>query len=317
MVIWQNGEFVTWEKATVHVLTHALHYGSAIFEGIRAYRTKNGGTSIFRLDAHLQRLFNSAKIHMLDVPWTAGELSTACQDLLRLNKLNEAYLRPIIYIAAAETPTQGKKTNRLSVDPTGLPIHAAIGAWKWEDYLGTSHKEPHHMVGTDKGVKTIVSSWQRIDSNTLPPAAKTAGNYVNSVFAQREARLANAHEAILLNKAGMVTDGSGENIFVVKNGKLLTPPLSAGCLEGVTRDSLLTLARDLSIPTAEPDLPRTDLYTADEAFFSGTAVEMAPIASVDGRTLHAPGPIFEKLRKTLNTVIRGETTDYAEWRYPV
>jgi len=295
-LIWMNGKFVGWDEAKIHILTHGLHYGSGVFEGIRCYETKKG-PAVFRLKDHIKRLFDSAKVIMMEIPFTMEEILEAVKETVRVNKLNECYIRPIAYYGYKE----------MGLNPMNNPVDVAIACWPWGTYLGEE--------GLKKGVRCKVSSWRRIDSCMLPPLAKLTANYANSILAKLEALNCGYEEAILLNFNGKVAEGPGENIFIVKNGKLITPPFSAGALPGITRDSVITLAKDQGILTIETDILREQLFLADEAFFTGTAAEITPIREIDGRVIGdgSRGPITERLQSEFFKVVRGENKKHLEW----
>ena len=293
-VIWMNGELVPWNDAKVHVLTHSLHYGLGVFEGIRAYETSTG-PAVFRLTPHIKRLFNSAKIYMLDIPFTVDEMIQATKDTVRENGLNSCYIRPIVYLGYGE----------MGLNPLPCPVDVSIAVWEWGAYLGDE--------GIKHGVRMKVSSWVRHNVNSMPPAAKGTGMYINSSMAKVEALKAGYDEAILLSPQGYVSECTGENIFIVKDGAIYTPPVSAGALEGITQDAVRTIAGDLGIPYAEANIVRSDLYTADEAFLSGTAAEVVPIRSVDDRELGEPGPITRRIQDVFFKAVRGELEQYKEW----
>ena len=292
--IWMNGELVDWDKAQVHVLTHGLHYGSGVFEGIRAYETADG-PAVFRLTEHIQRLFNSAKILGMEIPYTVDELIDATKQTVAATGLSSCYIRPIAYLGYGE---MGLNTLPCSVD-------VAIACWPWGAYLGDD--------AVTKGVRLKTSSWTRHDHNTMPPAAKTTGNYVNSSLAKVEAIKAGYDEAVMLAPNGLVAECSGENIFVSRHGKLITPPLSAGALEGITQSTVLTLARDLGFEAVVDNIARTDLYIADEAFVCGTAAEVSSVNSVDDREIPCPGPMTAAIAETYHRAIRGEVEKYRGW----
>jgi len=292
--IWLNGEFVDWDKAQIHVLTHALHYGSGVFEGIRAYETPNG-TAIFRLTEHIERLAKSSKIYLMPLPYSIEELVEATKELVRINKLKSCYIRPIVFRGYGE----------MGLNPLNSPVDVAIAAWSWGTYLGDD--------GLKNGIKAMISSFRRIDPNSLPPAAKATGQYINSILAKLEAIYSNYEEAILLDSRGFVSEGTGENIFVVKNGVIHTPSTASSILEGITRDTVITLARDLGYEVVERDLVRTDLFLADEMFVTGTAAEITPIREVDKREIGKPGPITLILQKKFFEVVKGEDDGYAHW----
>ncbi|MCC7077558.1 MAG: branched-chain amino acid transaminase [Acidimicrobiia bacterium] len=290
-----NGEFVEWEDAKVHVLSHALHYGYGVFEGIRCYETSDGRPAVFRLTDHMRRLERSAKIHLMDLPYSVTELVEATKETISRNGIKECYVRPIAFSGYGN----------MGLNPIGSPIEVAIAIWGWGTYLGEE--------GIEHGVRAKISSFKRLDANILPPAAKACGNYVNSILAKTEAVKAGYDEAILLNHAGFVTDGSGENIFVVDDGVVITPPTAEGPLDGITRDSVVRIARDLGFEVREERLVRSDLYLADEAFFSGTAAEVVPIREVDDRVIGEPGPVTKKLQETFFAALRGDVEQYRGW----
>jgi branched-chain amino acid aminotransferase len=292
--IWMNGELVPWNEAKVHVLTHSLHYGLGVFEGIRAYETSTG-PAVFRLTPHIKRLFNSAKIYMLDIPYTIDELIQATKDTVRENGLNSCYIRPIVYLGYGE----------MGLNPLPCPVDVSIAVWEWGAYLGDE--------GIEHGVRMKVSSWVRHNVNSMPPAAKGTGMYINSSMAKVEALKAGYDEAILLSPQGYVSECTGENIFIVKDGAIHTPPVSAGALEGITQDAVRVIAHDLGIPYSHSNIVRSDLYTADEAFLSGTAAEVVPIRSVDDRELGEPGPITRRIQEVFFKAVRGELEQYREW----
>ncbi|CAB4900629.1 MAG: branched-chain amino acid transaminase [Actinobacteria bacterium] len=292
--IWMNGKLVDWADAQVHVLTHTLHYGTGVFEGIRAYETANG-PAIFRLTEHIERLFNSAKILMMDMPYTVEEIIDATKETVRSTGLPSCYVRPIAYYGYGE---MGLNTLPCKVD-------VAIACWTWGAYLGDD--------AVTKGVRMKISSWTRHDHNTMPPAAKTTGNYVNSSLAKVEALKAGYDEGIMLNRAGLVSECTGENIFVSRGGKLITPPLSSGALEGITQSSVATIARDLGIEVTVGDIARSDLYIADEIFVCGTAAEVSSVNSVDDRAVPCPGPKTKAIAETYAKAVRRELPEYAHW----
>ena len=294
--IWFNGELVEWDKATIHVLSHALHYGSAVFEGIRCYETPRG-PAIFRLKEHTRRLFDSAKIYRMPIPFTPDAINAACKEVVAANKLASAYLRPIAFRGYGE----------LGVDPRPNPVEVAVAALNWGRYLGDEALE--------QGVDVGVSSWWRMAPNTLPAMAKSAANYMNSQLIRLEAAEHGYSEGIALDTAGYVSEGSGENIFLVRDGKVITPPLGASVLPGSTRDTVVTLAAVLDIEVIEERIPREALYIADELFFTGTAAEVSPIRSVDGIQIGAGrrGPITEQLQSAFFDLISGEIEDRWGW----
>jgi len=292
--IWMDGEFVNWDDANIHILTHTLHYGCGVFEGIRAYQTDRGA-AVFRLRDHIERLFNSAKIFMIDIPFSADELIEATRELVAVNNLDSCYIRPIAYLGYGE----------MGLNPLPCPVNVSIAAWPWGTYLGDE--------GLKNGVRMKVSSWKRHDPNAMPPAAKGTGMYINSSMAKVEALNAGYDEAILLSPQGHVSECTGENIFMVKRGTIYTPPVSAGALEGITQDSIRVIAADLGFDYEVAHLLRSDLYTADEGFLSGTAAEIVPIRSVDDRDLGEPGPITRALQDTYFAAVRGEDDRYKDW----
>src|SRR5215218_931619 len=292
--IWMNGEMVDWDEARIHVLTHSLHYGMGVFEGIRAYETKDG-PGIFRLTEHIERLHASAKIMMMDLPYSVEELVQATKATVAATGLPSCYIRPIAYYGYGE---MGLNTLPCSVD-------VSIACWPWGAYLGDD--------AVTKGVRMKVSSWTRHDHNTMPPAAKTVGNYVNSSLAKVEALKAGYDEAIMLAPNGLVAECTGENIFAVRNNIILTPPLSAGALEGITQSSVMTIARDLGFDIRIDNLARSDLYIAEEIFVCGTAAEISAVNSVDDRAVPCPGPMTKAIAEVYSRAVRGEEPQYKEW----
>ena len=292
--IWMNGELVDWDQANIHVLTHTLHYGMGVFEGIRAYETAEG-PGVFRLTEHIERLFRSAAILMMDIPYTVSELVEATKETVRSSGLPGCYIRPIAYYGYGE---MGLNTLPCSVD-------VAIACWPWGAYLGDD--------AVSKGVRMKISSWTRHDHNTMPPASKTTGNYVNSSLAKVEALKAGYDEAIMLNKAGLVAECTGENIFVARHGRIITPPLSAGALEGITQSTVTAIANDLGYEVVEGELTRSDLYVADEMFVCGTAAEVSTVNSVDDRPIPCPGPMSQAIADTYADVVRGKVDKYSSW----
>lgn len=292
--IWMDGELVDWDKAQVHLLSHTLHYGSGVFEGIRAYETPKGA-AVFRLTDHINRLFRSASIYRMEIPMSPEELVEATKVVIRANGLKSCYIRPIAIRGYGE----------MGLDPRKAPVNVAVAVWPWGTYLGEE--------GIKHGVRAKVSSFRRNEANVIPTAAKATGQYLNSILAKIEVSEAGYDEAVLLNIHGHVADGAGENVFVVKNGSLFTPPTSSGALEGITRDSVMHMAEDFEVPCKERDLVRTDLYLADEAFFTGTAAEIAPIREIDDRPIGEPGPITRKLQEKFFEVVSGRDKDYDHW----
>ena len=292
--IWMDGELVAWDEARIHILTHSLHYGCGVFEGIRAYATAQG-PAVFRLTDHIKRLFDSARIFMLDVPFSVDELVDATKETVRVNNLDSCYIRPIVYLGYGE----------MGLNPLPCPVNVSIAVWPWGSYLGDE--------GIANGVRMKISSWQRHDPNAMPPAAKGTGMYINSSMAKVEALKAGYDEAILLSPQGYVSECTGENIFVVRHGKIITPPTSAGALEGITQNSVMTIARDLGYECEVGNILRSDLYVAEEAFLTGTAAEVVPIRSVDDRELGPPGPITKHIQETYFATVRGEVDRYKDW----
>jgi branched-chain amino acid aminotransferase len=292
--IWMDGQLVDWDDAKIHILTHTLHYGCGVFEGIRAYATSRG-PAVFRLTDHVNRLFDSAQIFMIDVPFSPEELVEATKETVRVNKLDSCYIRPIVYLGYGE----------MGLNTLPCPVNVSIAVWPWGSYLGDE--------GLRNGVRMKISSWQRHDPNSMPPAAKGTGMYINSSMAKLEALKAGYDEAILLSPQGYVSECTGENIFVVRHGRIITPPLSAGALEGITQSSVMTIARDLGFECEVGTILRSDLYVAEEAFLTGTAAEVVPIRSVDDRDLGEPGPITRKIQETYFATVKGEVDRYKDW----
>ncbi|WP_338925753.1 branched-chain amino acid transaminase [Mycetohabitans endofungorum] len=293
--IWMDGKLIDWRDAKIHVLTHTLHYGMGVFEGVRAYQTSEG-TAIFRLKEHTRRLFNSAKIFQMDVPFDQETIIAAQRDVVRENKLQSCYLRPIIWVGS----------EKLGVSATGNTIHVAIAAWPWGAYLGDE--------GLSNGIRVKTSSFTRHHVNVSMVRAKASGWYVNSILANQEAIADGYDEALLLDVDGYVSEGSGENFFLVNNGKLYTPDLSS-CLDGITRDTIIMLAKDFGIEVIEKRITRDEVYTADEAFFTGTAAEVTPIRELDNRPIGAGrrGPVTEKLQSAFFDIVSGKNKQYAHW----
>lgn len=300
--IWMDGELVDWADATVHVLSHTMHYGSGVFEGIRAYPTPKG-VAVFRLREHIRRLLESAKILMIEVPFSLDELIDATAEVVRVNDMDQgAYIRPLVYLGYGE----------MGLNPLPSPVKVAIATWPWGSYLGAD--------GLAKGVSMKISSWCRHDPNAMPTAAKGVGMYVNSSLAKVEALKGGYDEAILLTPQGDVSECTGENIFIVRDGVILTPPSSAaGALAGITQDTIRQIAKDFDLEVRSEQLLRSDLYVADEAFLTGTAAEVVPIRAVDDRILGdgTPGPITTKLQQAYFAAVRGETPRYESWLHYV
>ena len=293
-LIWMDGELVPWDEARIHVLTHSLHYGCGVFEGIRAYETAQG-PGVFRLTDHMVRLYNSARIFMIDIPFALDDLIAAVKEMVAANELPSCYIRPIVFYGYGE----------MGLNTLPCTVNVSIATWPWGAYLGDE--------GIRNGVRMKISSWRRHDPNAMPPAAKATGMYVNSSMAKIEALKAGYDEAILLSPQGYVSECTGENLFVVDDGVLLTPPVSAGALEGITQDSVMTIARDLGIEVRVDHILRSDLYTADEAFLTGTAAEVVPIRAVDDRELGDPGPITRKIQEIYQATVRGKEDRYKDW----
>jgi len=296
--IWFNNKLVPWEDATIHVLSYALHYGSAVFEGIRAYKT-NDGCKIFRLGEHIKRLLNSAKIYRMNIPYSHQELKNACQIIVSSNDLNEgAYIRPIAFRGYDDLGLHAHNDDAIDV---------VVAAWEWGTYLGND--------ALKNGVDACVSSWNKINPNTVPFMAKASGNYLSGTLVAMEARQNGYDEGILLDSTGMVSEGAGENIFMVKDGNLYTPPLSSSILDGITRDAVIKIAESLQLSVVETKIPREQLYIADELFFTGTAVEITPIRSVDKITIGAgtKGPVTAQIQKAFFGLFDGSTKDSWGW----
>jgi branched-chain amino acid aminotransferase len=295
--IWMDGELVNWDDAKVHVLTHSLHYGLGAFEGIRAYRRADGVTTVFRLREHIERLLDSCKLCNLKCRFSHDDFCKACVEVLRQNKLDEAYLRPMVYVGEGA----------MGVYAHDNPIRAFIVAWRWGAYLGSG--------ALTAGIRVKISSWARHHIAVSLAKAKTMGQYTNSVLAKSEAKLAGYDEAVLLDTQGYVSEGSGENIFIVRKGRLTTPPLSSSILAGVTRDTVLTLAREEGLPVQEDRITRDDLYLADEVFFTGTAAEVTPVREVDDRSVGdgKVGAITKRLQTRYFDVVKGSDNHHPEW----
>ncbi len=292
--IWLNGNYVNWDEAKVHVLTHALHYGSGVFEGIRAYETLKG-TAVFRLTDHIKRLFKSAKIYLMEIPYSPEVLIDVTKELIKINNLKSCYIRPIVFRGYGE----------MGLNPLNCPVDVAIAVWPWGAYLGEESFK--------HGIRAMISSFHRIDPNSLPPVAKATGQYINSILAKLEAVYSEYEEAILLDYRGFVSEGSGENIFIVKDGVIYTPSTTSSILEGITRDTVIKIARDLGIEVVERDLVRSDLFLADEVFCTGTAAEVVPIREIDKRIIEEPWPITRKLQEKFFQIVRGEDEKYQDW----
>jgi len=295
-LIWMNGDFVAWEDAKVHVLTHGLHYGTGVFEGIRCYETDRG-PAIFRHQEHLDRLFSSAELYYMPVPYTREALREATHGLIGRNGLRSCYIRPIVF----------RGYGQMGLFPLDAPVDVSIAVWEWGAYLGEEGKR--------KGIRAKVSSWRRISPDSLIPAAKASGQYLNSVLAKIETHKAGYEEAILLDDLGHVCEGSGENIFVVRDGVIVTPPTPASILGGITRASVTQIARDLGYEVVERDIARAELYLADEVFMTGTAAELVPVREIDDHAIGTgtPGPITIKVQAEFEDALHGRNPRYAEW----
>jgi branched-chain amino acid aminotransferase len=299
--IWHNGTFIDWNDAKIHVLAHVTSYGSSVFEGIRCYATSSG-PAVFRAKDHMRRLLDSAKIYRIELPYSVEQLCDAMLELIRVNKLDSCYIRPLVLRGYGNVGVLPTKDN---------PIETYLACWEWGKYLG-----PEALA---HGVDVCVSSWTRIAPNTLPALAKAGANYMNSQLIRMEAHLNGYAEGIALDQAGYVSEGSGENVFVVRDGKIYTPPLAASVLPGITRDTVLQLAAALGIPIVESPIPREMLYIADEVFFTGTAAEVTPVRSVDKINVGAGkrGPVTEKLQREFFQIVEGRATDHFGWLTPV
>jgi len=294
--IWRNGKFIDWKDATIHVASHVLHYGSSIFEGIRCYKTKKG-SAIFRLSDHTQRFINSTKIYRMAMPFSLKELNDACKEILKINRYDEAYIRPLVF----------RGYHSLGVDPTQCPVEVVILSWKWGAYLGPEALE--------KGVDVRIASWNRLAPNTMPALSKSGANYMNSQLIKMEAQADGYNEGIALNCNGTISEGSGENVFAVSKGTLFTPPVSDSILPGITRASIIQIAEDFGIKVVEQSIPREMLYIADEVFFTGTAAEVTPIRSVDHIQIGEGkrGPITQKIQERFFRILKGEEEDSYNW----
>lgn len=296
--IWQNGEFVPWDEAQVHVLTHGLHYGTGVFEGIRCYDGELG-PAIFRHREHLLRLADSARMYFLDLPYGTDELAEVTKELIRRNGLRDCYIRPLAFRGYGE----------MGIYARSAPVEMTIAVWTWGAYLGEEGKR--------HGIRAKVSSWRRIPSSSLIPHAKASGQYLNSILAKTESAQAGYEEAILLDERGFVCEGSGENIFIVTDGKAITPPQTASILDGITRKSVITILRDRGIEVEERDIVRSELYGAEEVFLCGTAAEVTPVREVDDHPISEPGPITRMVQEGFEDAIYGRDPRYAEWLDPI
>ena len=297
--VWFNGKFMTLDKANVPITTHAIHYGTSVFEGIRAYKTQNG-TAIFRLTEHVKRLFNGLKIFQMKIPYTEEQIAQAITQVVRDNKLASCYIRPIIFIGS----------QKLGISPTGNSVHTAIAAWEWGAYLGED--------GLNKGIRVKTSSFTRHFVNSSLVRAKASGYYINSILAHQEVATNGYDEALLLDTEGYVSEGSGENMFMVRNGIVFTPDL-ASCLDGITRDSIIRIAKDLGFEVREKRITRDEVYSADEAFFTGTAAEVTPIRELDDRTIGdgKRGPITQQIQEVFFDTLYGRNDRYRAWLSPI
>jgi branched-chain amino acid aminotransferase len=293
-LIWMNGEFVPWDEAKVHVLTHGLHYGTGVFEGIRAYETERG-PAVFRHHEHLERLERSASFYYMKLPYPVEELRQATHELIVRNGFKGCYIRPLVF----------RGHGPMGLDPLANPVEAAIAVWEWGAYLGEE--------GQRHGIRAKVSSWRRISPDSLIPQAKACGQYLNSILAKVESHHAGYEEAILLDEHGNVCEGTGENVFVVRDGLIATPPRSASILEGITRSSVIQIARDLGFELVERDIARGELTVADEVFLTGTAAELTPVREIDDHPIGPPGPVTRTIQDTLNGALCGRDPRYLEW----
>ncbi len=294
--IWMDGEFVDWDDATIHVLSHGLHYGTGAFEGIRAYETDRG-PAVFRLTEHIERLARSSKALGIPIEWSVDEIVKASKELFSANGLTSGYIRPLVYYG----------TGSMGLNPAGASAHTMIATWEWGAYLGEE--------GVTNGIRVKVSSWRRIGHDSLMPNAKLTGGYVNSVQAKQEALRGGYDEALMLNTDGFVAEGSGENLFLIRNGVVRTPSLASGVLEGLTRDTVITLLRDDGYEVIETEMTRTDLYYADEMFFTGTAAEVTPIREVDDRPVGdgRPGPVTKRAQEMFMDTVTGRNERHSDW----
>jgi branched-chain amino acid aminotransferase len=293
-LIWQNGEFVPWQEAKVHVLSHGLHYGTGVFEGIRCYETERG-PAVFRHREHLQRLEKSAELYYFELPYSTEELRAATHELIRRNGLRSCYIRPLAFRGYGE----------MGLYAQSAPIEVIVAAWPWGAYLGEDGKK--------HGIRTKVSSWRTISGDSLIPHAKASGQYLNSILAKTESANAGYDEAILLDQHGCVSEGSGENVFLVRDGVLCTPPHTAAILDGITRNSVVQIALDLGYKVEERDIARSELYLADEMFLTGTAAELVPVCEVDNHPLGEPGEITRVIQAKFEDALHGRAEEYLEW----
>lgn len=294
--IWMDGELVPWDDAKIHVLTHTLHYGLGIFEGIRCYNTQEG-PAVLRLKDHMERFENSAELVGIELPYSGDELVDAVKLTIRKNEMEECYIRPIAYYGYG----------KMGLNPEGAPVNVAIAVWPWGTYLGEE--------GLEKGIRATITDWKRVHSEILPPHSKTVANYANSILAKRDALERGYDEAILLNMEGYVAEGPGENLFIVEDGQVVTPPLSSGVLAGITRDSVIKISEDMDITVKEENITEDRLLDADEAFFTGTAAEVTPIREVDGKKIGEGkrGQVTEGIQKTFFDIVEGNESKYNSW----
>jgi branched-chain amino acid aminotransferase len=300
-LIWMNGDFVPWDEAKVHVLTHGLHYGTGVFEGVRCYDTESSGPAVFRHEEHLDRLFKSCELYYMPIPFEREQLRQATLELIGRNNFRSCYIRPLVF--------RGYGT--MGLFPLDAPVDVAIAVWEWGSYLGEE--------GKTNGVRAKVSSWRRISSDSLIPHAKASGQYLNSILAKIESHKAGYEEAILLDHRGFVCEGTGENLFVVRDGKILTPPQTASILDGINRKSAIEIARDLGYEVIERDIARAELYLADELYCTGTAAELTPIREVDDHKVGdgRPGEITRAVQQAFEDALHGRSERYARWLDPV
>jgi branched-chain amino acid aminotransferase len=293
-LIWLNGEFVAWEDAKVHVLTHAMHYGTGVFEGIRAYETERG-SAVFRHQDHLNRLENSAKLYYMDLPFSKEQIRGATHDLIARSGFKSCYIRPLVW----------RGYGPMGLNPLENPVEAMVAVWEWGAYLGEE--------GQRNGVRARVSSYRRVSSDSLIPHAKASGQYLNSVLAKIESLKSGYEEAILLDDKGHVSEGTGENIFVIRNGVIYTPPQTAGILDGINRKTCVQIARDLGYQLVERDIARAEVALADEVFLTGTACELTPLREIDDIEIGPPGPITREIQRVFDDALHGRAPQYAEW----
>lgn len=300
--VWLNGSLVDYDDAKVHVLTHGLHYGTGVFEGIRCYRTANG-SMIFRLQDHMQRLIDSGRVYFMDLGFSRQQLERAAIDTVKANKMDECYIRPIAFYGYG----------KMGVNPMPNKVSVAIAVWKWDEYIKGG--------GEEKGARLMVSAWARLDPRTMPMHAKATANYANSALARVEAIKAGFDEAVMLNTSGMVVEASAENIFIVKDGGLVTPPTTVGALAGITRNSVIAIAKANDIPCVERNIARDELYLADEVFLTGTAAEIKPVGEIDSRVIGRdggrPGRVTKQLKTLFDAVVHGKDAKFRAWLVPV